>query len=171
MEFIIARPEHIEKICEITADAKRQLKNLGLDQWQKGYPSREVWNQDIEAKCADLAVEEGVIQGAFAFQVTPDPSYKVIEGKWLTDGAYASMHRVCVAKGCKGKGVAGRMFNYGFGLAKKAGFDSVRIDTHPGNLPMQHALKKAGFEMCGEIHLVGGCEYGAVRIGFEHLLE
>ena len=59
MEFIIARPEHIEKICEITADAKRQLKNLGLDQWQKGYPSREVWNQDIEAKCAYLAVEEG----------------------------------------------------------------------------------------------------------------
>ena len=171
MEFILAQKEHLEEMCRITAEAKAQLRRLGLDQWQKGYPSREIWEEDIRNQMAWLAVEEGKVLGVFAFQTTPDVSYGEIDGKWLTDGAYASMHRVCVAKGCKGKGVAGRMFNYGFGLAKKAGFDSVRIDTHPGNLPMQHALKKAGFEMCGEIHLVGGCEYGAVRIGFEHLLE
>ena len=171
MEFILAQKEHLEEMCRITAEAKAQLRRLGLDQWQKGYPSREIWEEDIRNQMAWLAVEEAKVLGVFAFQTTPDVSYGEIDGKWLTDGAYASMHRVCVAKGCKGKGVAGRMFNYGFGLAKKAGFDSVRIDTHPGNLPMQHALKKAGFEMCGEIHLVGGCEYGAVRIGFEHLLE
>ena len=170
MEFRVAKMEHLDKICEITEDAKKQLKNLGLDQWQSGYPSREIWEKDIENRCAYLAVEEDQIQGAFAFQVTPDPSYRVIDGKWLADGSYASIHRVCVADGCKGKGVAGQMFAYGFGLAKKAGFGSVRIDTHPGNLPMQHALKKAGFVACGEIRLVGGCEAGNVRIGFERLL-
>ena len=50
MKFITASYEHIDRMCEITADAKRQLKNLGLDQWQQGYPSREVWLQDIEDK-------------------------------------------------------------------------------------------------------------------------
>ena len=94
----------------------------------------------------------------------------MIDGRWLTDGAYASMHRVCVADGCKGKGIAGRMFAYGFELAKIAGFEAVRIDTHPGNLPMQKALGKAGFEACGEIRLAGGCEDGALRIGFEKKL-
>ena len=32
---------------------------LGLDQWQKGYPSREVWIQDAKDGCTYLAVEEG----------------------------------------------------------------------------------------------------------------
>ena len=167
MEFIKAKMEHIDRMCEIMEEAKEQLRNLGLDQWQKGYPSREVWIQDAEEGCTYLAVEEGKILGIFAFQDTPDPSYRVIDGAWLTDTPYASMHRVCVADESKGKGVAGQMFAYGFELAKKAGFDSVRIDTHPGNLPMQRALAKAGFELCGKIHLAGGCEDGDRRLAYE----
>ena len=167
MEFIKAGMEYIDRMCEITEDAKRQLRGLGLDQWQKGYPSREVWIQDAKDGCTYLAVEEGEIQGIFAFQDTPDPSYDEIDGAWLTDGPYASLHRVCVAEGSKGKGVAGKMFAYGFELAARAGFDSVRIDTHPGNLPMQRALAKAGFVPCGQIRLKGGCEDGDLRIAFE----
>ncbi|WP_418539905.1 GNAT family N-acetyltransferase [Massilistercora timonensis] len=167
MEFIKAGMEHIDRMCEITEDAKRQLRGLGLDQWQKGYPSRGVWIQDAKDGCTYLAVEKGEIQGIFAFQDTPDPSYDEIDGAWLTDGPYASLHRVCVAEGSKGKGVAGKMFAYGFELAARAGFDSVRIDTHPGNLPMQRALAKAGFVPCGQIRLKGGCEDGDLRIAFE----
>lgn len=170
MEFIVAKQEHLEKMCEITEQAKRQLRGLGLDQWQSGYPSEEVWQDDIEKGCTYLAVEEGEIVGIFAFQTTPDASYYEIDGKWLTDGAYAAMHRVCVSDACKGKGVAGKMFAHGFQMAKELGFPSVRIDTHPGNLPMQRALAKAGFVPCGEIHLVGGCEDGNLRIAFEKVL-
>lgn len=170
MEFIIAKQEHLDNMCEITAQAKRQLREMGLDQWQKGYPSREVWQEDIEKGCTYLAVEEGEIQGIFAFQTTPDVSYYEIDGTWLTDGDYASMHRVCVSDHCKGKGVAGQMFAHGFRMAKALGFPAVRIDTHPGNLPMQRALRKAGFTACGEIHLVGGSEDGDLRIAFEKIL-
>lgn len=170
MEFKVASMEYIERMCEITEQAKRQLRELGLDQWQKGYPSREVWLQDIQDGCTYLAIEDGEVQGIFAFQTTPDPSYQEIDGAWLTDGAYASMHRVCVADGCKGKGVAGQMFEKGFSLAGELGFPAVRIDTHPGNLPMQKALGKAGFRPCGQIHLSGGCEDGDLRIAFEKIL-
>lgn len=170
MEFIVAKETYLERMCEITDMAKRQLRGLGLDQWQKGYPSREVWIQDIKDGCTYLAMEDGEVLGMFAFQTTPDPSYGVIDGAWLTDGDYASMHRVCVSDESKGKGVAGQMFAYGFELAGKLGFPAVRIDTHPGNQPMQRALKKAGFLPCGEIHLKGGCEDGDLRIGFERIL-
>ena len=171
IEFRTARPEDLDRMCEITEQAKRQLRDLGLDQWQSGYPSREVWIEDIRQGCAYLAVEDGKLLGMFAFQSTPDPSYEAIDGRWLTDGAYASMHRVCVADGCKGRGIAGKMFAHGFALASQAHFPSVRIDTHPGNLPMQRALGKAGFEACGRIRLVGGCEDGNLRIGFEKILR
>lgn len=170
MEFILAQQEHLEDMCRITEQAKAQLKGLGLDQWQSGYPSREVWENDIRNQAAWLAAEEGRVAGVFAFQTTPEDSYESIDGKWLSEEPYACMHRVCVSDGCKGKGVAGQMFAYGFSMAKSLGFASMRIDTHPGNLPMQRALKKAGFEPCGTIHLKSGCEAGAARIGFEKIL-
>lgn len=171
MEFVVASFEHIDRMCEITEQAKRQLRDLGLDQWQKGYPSREVWTEDARKGCTYLAMEDEEILGIFAFQTTPDASYNVIDGSWLTDGSYASMHRVCVADGCKGKGVAGRMFDCGFRMALELGFASVRIDTHPGNLPMQRALAKSGFVCCGRIRLVGGSEDGDLRIAFEKILQ
>lgn len=170
MEFKLAQPGHLEEMCRITAEAKSQLKRLGLDQWQKGYPSREIWEDDITNRTAWLAVEDERVLGVFAFQTTPDVSYGEIDGKWLTDTPYASMHRVCVSDDSKGKGVAGQMFAHGFEMARKLGFASVRIDTHPGNIPMQRALKKAGFVSCGTITLKGGCEDGDARIAFERLL-
>lgn len=171
MEFILAKNEHLNDMCEITAQAKSQLKSLGLDQWQKGYPSREVWDNDIANESAWLATENNKILGVFAFQTTPDPSYYQINGAWLTDIPYASMHRVCVADSSKGKGVAGKMFSFGFRMAKQLGFRSMRIDTHPDNQPMQRALIKAGFSPCGTIILKGGCEDGDIRIAFEKLLD
>lgn len=170
MDFILAKPEHLQEMCRITEEAKAQLRRLGLDQWQKGYPSRKVWEEDIERKTAWLAVEQDKVLGAFAFQTVPDVSYGEIDGKWLTELPYASMHRVCVSDDSKGRGVAGKMFHHGFSMARSLGFASVRIDTHPGNLPMQRALKKAGFVPCGTIRLQGGCEDGDARIAFEALL-
>ena len=61
MEFRIAREKDLERMCEITAQAKAGLKNLGLDQWQKGYPSREIWKNDIKNQCTYVAEEDGII--------------------------------------------------------------------------------------------------------------
>ena len=170
MEFSLAQPQHLDEICRITAEAKAQLKRMGLDQWQKGYPSREIWEHDIQNKGAWVALEHETVLGAFAFQTTPDVSYYNIEGAWLTNTPYASMHRVCVSDHAKGKGVAGAMFAHGFQMAKEQGFPSMRIDTHHDNVPMRRSLEKAGFVLCGSITLKGGCEDGDKRIAYEILL-
>ena len=170
MKFILAATEHLQDMCRITSEAKAQLKGLGIDQWQKGYPSEAIWAEDIQNKAAWLAMDSGKVLGTFAFQTVPDASYDVIDGKWLTDWPYASMHRVCVSVDSKGRGVAGAMFQHGFSMAKSLGFRSLRIDTHPENLPMQRALNKAGFVSCGTIILKGGSEDGDARIAFERIL-
>lgn len=171
MEFLQASHRHLDRICCITDQAKRQLHDLGLSQWQNGYPSRQVWEADIDEHRAYIAVERDIVIGVFAFQTAPDASYAVIDGHWQTDGAYASMHRVCVADGCKGRGVAGKMFAFGAHMAYELGFPSIRIDTHPGNVPMRKALAKAGFQMCGEVRLAEGCEKGDLRVAFEKVLD
>ena len=170
MEFTIAKQEHFAALCAITEEAKAQLKGLGLDQWQKGYPSPEVWQADIEKGVTWVAVENGAVLGGFMFSTDPDPSYAKIDGAWLTEGPYGSMHRVCVADAAKGKGVAGALFAHGFALARAAGMPAMRIDTHGGNAPMKRALAKAGFTPCGEIILVGGCENGDPRDAYEIIL-
>ena len=170
MEFMQAQLCHLKEICRITGEAKAQLRAMGLDQWQKGYPSLEIWENDIQCGSAWVALENDTILGVFAFQTTPDPSYYNIDGTWLTDTPYASMHRVCVSDGCKGKGIASKMFEFGFAMARQAGFRSMRIDTHPDNTPMRRALDKAGFKLCGTITLKGGCEDGDTRVAFEKLL-
>lgn len=170
MEFSIAQHHHLEEICRITDEAKAQLKAMWLDQWQKGYPSREIWINDINNQNAWVALENDHVLGVFAFQTTPDPSYAKIDGNWLSDTPYASMHRVCVSNQVKGQGVAGKLFEFGFEMARRQGFKSMRIDTHPENEPMKKALHKAGFIHCGSIILKGGCEDGDLRIAFEKIL-
>jgi len=170
MEFIKAQPRHLGAISRITFQAKQQLKGMGVDQWQRGYPNREVWQADIARGEAWLAVENGEVVGAFTFLTEPEPSYAVIEGQWLAERPYASIHRVCVADGHKGRGVAGQMLAHGFEMARQQGLSAVRVDTHRDNRPMQRAIAKAGFSYCGVIRLVGGVEDGNERIAFEKLL-
>ena len=172
MEFILAKQEHLPALCAATEAAKAQLKRLGVDQWQKGYPNEAVWTDDIQQGITWVAVENGEVLGAFMFQTALEVSYEKIDGAWLTEGtAYGSLHRVCVAEASKGRGVAGDLFRHGFALAKKAGLPSVRIDTHEGNLPMRRALEKAGFTLCGRITLIGGSEDGDPRLAYEILLN
>ena len=61
MEFIPASKQYLDALCQITDEAKAQLKGLGIDQWQKGYPCREVWERDIAVGCTWLAVENGTL--------------------------------------------------------------------------------------------------------------
>ena len=172
MEFTIAKQEHLPALCAMTEAAKAQLKRLGVDQWQKGYPNEAVWVSDVETGISWVAVENGEVLGAFMFSSAPEESYAEIDGAWLTEGtAYGSLHRVCVAEESKGRGVAGELFRHGFALAKQAGLPSVRIDTHEGNLPMRRALEKAGFTFCGKITLIGGSEDGDPRLAYEMLLK
>lgn len=172
MEFTLAKQEHLAALCAMTDAAKAQLKRLGVDQWQKGYPNETVWVSDIRQGITWVAVENGEVLGAFMFQTAPEVAYAQIDGAWLTEGTgYASLHRVCVSEASKGSGVAGALFRHGMELAKQAGLHSVRIDTHEGNRPMRRALEKAGFALCGGIRLIGGREDGDPRLAYEILVK
>ena len=171
MEFQRMTAAHLDAVWTITLQAKRQLAGLGLDQWQKGYPSQAVWQADAANGTGWVAVEDGAVIAAFAYFDTPEPAYAKIDGAWRTDGPYAAIHRVCVADGQKGRGVAGAVFRFAAAETAARGLGGLRVDTHPGNLPMQRALEKSGFVRCGGIRLIGGSEDGDLRIAFELPIE
>lgn len=136
-------------------------ENGNLHQWTGGYPSEDVICDDIAKGILHVCTEEGEIVGVFVFFEGEDPTYqKIYEGAWKNDRPYGVIHRIAVAKHCKG--VASFCFDYAF---SKCG--NVKIDTHRDNIPMQRSLMKNGFVRCGIIYLANGDE----RIAFQKSAE
>ena len=80
------------------------------------------------------------------------------------------VHRIAVKKQAKRAGYAAKMIEYEAELTRQAGYGSIRIDTHEGNIPMRTFLKKQGFEECGIIYLSNeGCAENK-RIAYEKIL-
>ena len=173
----LATHSDVDRMDEICEAAKVAMRNMGIDQWQDGYPNRACWEADVDGGFAYVAeTDEGTVAGMFALVTNaetrdPEPSYGEIDGSWLTPKAnYAAVHRVGVAPESKGQGIAGMMLDFACNKAAQMGSASVRIDTHTDNKPMQRTLQKAGFISCGVITLVEGNDAGEQRIAFEKLV-
>lgn len=87
------------------------------------------------------------ILAVFAVCPGEDPTYRTIDGAWLDDDRYVTIHRVASAGLIKG--AAHLIFDWVL-----SHYDNVRVDTHPNNRAMQHVLKVNGFTRCGTIQLI-----------------
>lgn len=162
----------LDAAVSVYDDGRRAIGELGIDQWQDGYPSRDVTESDIEsgmlwAVCDKL---NGKISAVAVVMPAPDHDYDVIDGEWLSeDGGYVAVHRVATAEAYRGCGAAGYLFERIEQMAKEAGAVSLRVDTHRGNNVMQKFLEKRGFSRCGKITLSHG-DGDRVRLAYEKLL-
>lgn len=166
MEFLHAKNTDIERIMEIVRQAQAWFATQGIDQWQDGYPTSEIFQRDIErGECYILCEDEQIIAvGVISF--AGEPTYdKIYDGEWIDNKPYVVVHRIAVASSHKGRGVAGRILAHAERLAAKRGITSFRIDTHRDNLPMQRAITKQGFLHCGRILLESGAEREAYQKG------
>ena len=142
--------EDIPYIEQIYVHAKEQMvKNNNPHQWDKGYPNIEVVSADIENGNCYILEEKGRVCGVFALFFTEDPTYSYIEGKWINNYPYATIHRI--ASNNTTKGVLKAATEYALQFV-----DNVKIDTHKDNIVMQNALNKLGFIYCGIIYLSNG---------------
>ena len=87
------------------------------------------------------------ILAQFALCPGEDPTYAEIDGAWLDNDAYVTIHRIAAsglvrhaARDC----IRWALKHYG----------NVRADTHPNNKAMQHVLESSGFARCGLIQLL-----------------
>lgn len=168
----------IDCIMDILADGRAALAALGIDQWQSGYPHRDVIEYDVAHGASHVVTDDDdVIVGTAMLSFSGEQYYDSIGGgSWLTDSlsndpCYGVVHRVAVAAFCKGRGVASFLMERAECLTQDHGCTSVRIDTHPGNLPMRNLLAKRGYRECGTIyinHAEGGMPD---RIAYEKIVR
>lgn len=164
-----ARAEDAASILPIMDDARSFQRSCGFFQWHDGHPSMEEILDDISAgACYVLTDDEGIV-GSFSVFYGADPSYALIEdGSWMnpTD-RYLTVHRVAVADRARGRGAAGRIFQYAYDMCPGLGALSLRVDTHHQNKAMRKAAEKFGFTLCGVIYV----EDGTPRAAYEKIYK
>ena len=157
-------------LMPIFDEARATIAALGIDQWQNGYPNREVILADIKKQQSYCVICDGEIIGTFALIEDGEPTYdNIFDGKWLTgDGReqYFAIHRVAISVKSRGKGISTAIIEYCACLAGESNKISLRIDTHRGNIVMRKMLEKHGFIHCGTIYLESGDE----RVAYEKQL-
>ena len=153
-------------IWTILQAAIARRKADGSSQWQNDYPNLKTIENDIKSGIGYVLVENETIIAYTAILFEPEPAYEVIDGQWLTNGKYVTIHRVATAPSEIGKGIATKLFTLIEYLAIKNDFFSIKVDTNFDNLPMLKIMKNLAYTHCGEVLL-----QGAPRMAFEKILK
>lgn len=159
MKLEQANYNDLANIMRIIYDAQTLLATQNIDQWQNGYPTEQIILNDIKKKESYILRSKQLEPMATAmFSVRGEPTYNKILGQWKTESSakYGVIHRMAVAKNCRGKGLAKLIFSICEQWLLKQQIPSMRIDTHKDNLTMKQLLSSLDYSYCGVIHLQNG---------------
>lgn len=146
-----SQPQDLDTIMQIFDVARLKMRAAGNDvQWVNGYPQRALVEQDIARGESFVCCNaEGEVVAAFAFIVGNDPTYNYIEGAWLNNEPYGTIHRLGSLEGVHG--VFHAVVEWAKGRIRY-----VRLDTHEKNTPMLRLAEHEGFVYCGVIYVADG---------------
>jgi len=141
----------LDIIYEVYANARRFMALHGnKDQWKDSHPSKILVNQFLaEGNLYKVINDLNEILGVFAFIIGEDPTYRSIEGEWLNDEKYGTIH--ALASSFKEKGILKDVVSF---CSTK--ISNLKIDTSIENVIMKKAIINNGFKECGIIHISNG---------------
>lgn len=125
------------------------------------YPSIDLVRRDITEGISYVVESGDRIVGTFAFIIGDDPTYSEIEGKWIDNEPYGTIHRI--ASDGSVKGIADCCLDYCAGI-----IGNIRIDTHQDNKIMLRWIKQTGFIYCGIIHVADSSPRYAFQLKRTH---
>jgi GNAT superfamily N-acetyltransferase len=159
-----AEENDLERILTLVDQARKDMKTMGIPQWQGVYPSPEDIQADIRNGEGYVIVRDDIVEAYTCMKEGPDPNYSYIEkGRWCNEDPYLVLHRTAVDHACKGHGLAGQFYAFAVEEGKRRGIHNIRIDTHDQNEPMKHSLIKAGFVCCGIVYMWDGKKRNAYQ--------
>lgn len=161
-----AKENEIPVIWEILQQAIEQRRKDGSKQWQDGYPNPATVQSDLQKGYGHVLVDNNTIIAYAAIIFDIEPAYEAIEGKWLTNGPYAVIHRVATSNLVKGKGMATQLFKLIEDLCISKKVYSIKVDTNFDNVPMLKIMDRLQYTYCGEVYF-----RGSARRAYEKVLR
>ncbi|MBL1408330.1 GNAT family N-acetyltransferase [Sphingobacterium faecale] len=158
----------VDAVWAVLEEAIAKRRNDGSDQWQDGYPNREVIVEDVEKGYGFVAERiEGAIVAYIAVIGAIEPAYEALTGKWLTERPYTVIHRLAVSQRDVIKGLGTWMMLEAENVSLSQDRLSIKVDTNYDNAGMLRVFDKLGYVYCGEVYFRGGAQ----RKAFEKLLD
>ena len=152
-----ARRRDISDIMTIFEQAKRRMREQGIDQWQDGYPDESTVRNDLKRHQGHIFLKwfEPAAYAAIVFD--KEPYYEKIDGRWLSNGEpYVTVHRLAVHDNFLGLDLARHALKYAEKRAKIQNVCWFRIDTHHDNIPMRNLIRDFWFTFCGVVQVRDG---------------
>ncbi|MBO7676082.1 MAG: N-acetyltransferase [Erysipelotrichaceae bacterium] len=137
--------DDLKRLEEVFACARDYMRENGNPtQWGNNRPDMSLIIKDIENGNSYVMEEDSKVVATFACIPGIEPTYIDIDGKWLNDDEYVTIHRIASDGSVKG------VFDEAIRYCEKFNVD-IRIDTHRNNKTMIHLIERSGFTFCGII--------------------
>lgn len=151
MEFKKATIKDTSEILNIVKIAMNHMKEENNPQWVDEDAIMNSIINYINNNQYYLAIKNNEIVGIFALILTKDETYDVIDGKWLNNEKYITIHKIAVKY--HKQHIASDILNFIIDLAKEKSINNIRIDTSSLNKSMTTFLEKNNFKYCGVISI------------------
>lgn len=148
----------------IINEAKEFLKSQNIDQWQTGYPNKQIILEDIKNERGYLLTSNNLAVAYACIDFDGEPAYTSLKGKWNANTPYIVIHRMAISAKHKGCGLSHIFFNLIEQLCVQQNLNCIRVDTDEDNLIMRHILSKNDFKYCGTIIFDNSTKYAYDKI-------
>lgn len=149
----LANTNDILEIMEVTNRVKDVMINIdNIPQWDESYPNKDVFLEDIKNNTMYVYIMDNKIAGYIVLNNEEDiiEANKVNYRKYDT---YKVIHRFAVDPNFQNKGIATKLVEHTFNVAKEENLEAIRIDTNSYNEKMCSLILKLGFEHRGYMQL------------------
>ena len=146
-----AKISEISDILKLTHICAIEMTGNGIYQWNEHYPSKEVFEKDLErGELFVLKIKEKII-GTIVITTIMDEEYIPVD--WLTaNNNNIYIHRLAIHPKQQGNGYAQRLMDFAENYARGKGFESVRLDTFSQNKRNQKFYETRGYHKLGDIY-------------------
>lgn len=156
MEIKKCNIDDIVKVGEFYDIVVKHLDDtINYPKWvYKVYPSEDSVREKQQEGCQFVCIDEGKIVGAFVLNDDPDGAYEnAVWSKALARGEYMVCHTLATAPDQQGKGLGKQLVEFCIAYAKEQGFQGIRLDVVPDNIPARRLYEKCGFSYVGDVDL------------------
>lgn len=171
VSYRLATNNDIDKVIEISNNAKRLLKNRKVDQWQGTYPSKKDYLFDLE-KQQLYVVEDNSIIAFFVLSTDEVNEYNSItEGKWGLCKPYCTIQRLAIDTKYLGTELSDILISLIEKRTKELGYLYIRVDTHKDNNSMKRLLRENNFQYRGNVSVCSEHGHDPQRQAYEKVLK
>ena len=141
----------IDSIIIITKACAKHMINNNIFQWNRFYPNKNVFENDVKRNELYVITYNKFIVGCIVISTFMDKEY--IPVNWLTktnNSIY--IHRLAVHPNYQGKGFAQKLMDFAESFAINNNYNSVRLDTFSKNKRNQKFYEIRGYKRLENIY-------------------